>query len=141
MLGPLLFILYINDLPNKIKSSLRLYADDVILYSEIHSEQDVIRLQKDLDTIAQSAETWQMKLNLAKCEHLIITNQKSPINSSCRIYSHFLCKVKSAKYFGVTITHNLSWHDHIAAICNIQRVLSCKETLDNALLKLNHLLT
>jgi len=63
VLGPLLFILYINDLPNKIESSLRLYADDVILYSEICSEQDVIRLQRDLDTIAQWAETWLMKLN------------------------------------------------------------------------------
>ena len=99
MLGPLLFILYTNDLPNKIESSLRLYDDDVTLYREIHSEQDVIRLQKDLDTIAQWAETWLMKLNLTKYEHLTITNQKSHINSSYCINSYFLCKVKSAKYF------------------------------------------
>ena len=57
------FILYVNYLPNKIKSFLRLYADDVILYGEIHIEQDVIRLQKDLDTITWWAETWLMKLN------------------------------------------------------------------------------
>ena len=63
VLGPQLFIPYINDLSNKIESSLRLYADDVILYSEIHSEQDIIRLQRDLDTITQWAETWLMKLH------------------------------------------------------------------------------
>ena len=61
MLGPLLFILYIPE------SLLRLYANDVILYSEIHSEQDVIRLQRDLDTIAQWTETWLIKLHLTKC--------------------------------------------------------------------------
>ena len=63
VLGPLLFILYINYLPNKIESFLRLYANDVILYREIQIEQDVIRLQKDLDTITRWAETWLMKLN------------------------------------------------------------------------------
>ena len=52
---------------------------------------------------------WNL-LNLKKCKHLTITNQKSPINSS---NSHFLCKVKN---LGVTITHR---HDHIAAaICS-----------------------
>ena len=118
VLGPLLFLLYINDLASNVTSKIRLYADDVILYREILSAEDIIRLQKDLDIIAQWAHTWLMKLNLTKCEHLTITNKKNPINSTYNISSHFLCKVNSAKYLGVTFTHNLSWHDHVVAICN-----------------------
>ena len=63
VLGPLLFFLYINDLPSNVTSKIRLYADHVILYREIHSAEDIIRLQKDLDIIAQWAHTWLMKLN------------------------------------------------------------------------------
>ena len=118
VLGPLLFLLYINDLPSNVTSKIRLYADDVILYREIHSAEDIIRLQKDLDIIAQWAHTWLMKLNLTKYEHITITNKKNPINSMYNINSHFLSKVNSAKYLGVTFTHNLSWHDHVVAICN-----------------------
>lgn len=118
VLGPLLFNLFINDLPSKVISKIRLYADDVILYREIHSEADVSILQKDLDSIAQWADTWLMKLNLSKCEHLTITNKKSPLNSTYNLNSHPLCKVTSAKYLGVIINHNLSWSDHIVAISN-----------------------
>jgi len=49
-------------------------------YREIHSEEDVT-LQKDLDIIVQWAQMWLMKLNLVKCEHLTITNQKNPRSS------------------------------------------------------------
>ena len=73
VLGHLLFLLYINDLPSNVTSKIRLYADDVILYREIHSAEDIIKLQKDLDIIAQWVHTWLMKLNLTKCEHLTIT--------------------------------------------------------------------
>jgi len=78
VVGPLLFLLYISDLPSNVTSKIRLYADDVILYREIHSEDNVFRLQKDLDAITQWADIWLMKLNLSKCEHLIVTNKKTP---------------------------------------------------------------
>jgi len=82
VLGPLLFLLYINDLPCKITSKIRLYAEDVILSREIHDENDILRLQNDLDIIAQWADIWSMKHNQSKCEHLTITNKKAPINST-----------------------------------------------------------
>ena len=60
VLGPLLFLLYINDLPTKISSTIRLYADDVILYREINSEEDILILQEDLSIIAHWAQEWLM---------------------------------------------------------------------------------
>ena len=67
-MGPLLFICYINDLPKEVNSTVKLYADDVLLYRAIHSIADHDMLQKDLDIINKWAESWQMTFNLSKCE-------------------------------------------------------------------------
>jgi len=48
VLGPLVFICYINDLPNIIKSKIRIYADDTLVYNSINTTDDCIQLQKDL---------------------------------------------------------------------------------------------
>ena len=63
MLGPLLFLCYINDTVHNISSKIRLYADDILLHRSIHSEQDVVALQNDLDTLSQWADVWQMSFN------------------------------------------------------------------------------
>ena len=52
-LDPLLFLIYINDLPNGISSTIRLYADDVIIYREIYSNDDVLELQEDLAKLSE----------------------------------------------------------------------------------------
>ena len=51
VLGPILFLIFINDLPDNIKSSVRLFADDCVLYRNIHSLQDCLILQEDLDSL------------------------------------------------------------------------------------------
>ena len=76
--GPLLFQLFINDLPNGIESSVKLYADDVLIMRSITTPNDHQILQNDLIKLAIWSANWQMPFNLAKCEHLTVTN--SPIH-------------------------------------------------------------
>ena len=53
ILAPLLFLMYINDLPTCVCNKVRLYADDVLLYSYIYSKDDCISLQQDLNALEQ----------------------------------------------------------------------------------------
>ena len=76
VLGPVLFLLYINDIPSSVKSSLRLFADDCILYREIHDAQDCWTLQDDLKQLSSWSNTWQLHFNVKKCYHLGITCKK-----------------------------------------------------------------
>ena len=68
-LGPLCFLIYINDMGNSIsrKTTLRLFADDSLLYRSIKTIDDRKQLQEDLTTLTKWAETWQMTFHPAKC--------------------------------------------------------------------------
>ena len=56
----MLFLLYINDINNAITSQVKLFADDSVLYRNIHNQNDQVILQNDLDTISSMAEKWPM---------------------------------------------------------------------------------
>lgn len=79
MLGPVLFLLFINDISNSIRSNLRLFADDCVLYKEIATQQDCQTLQQDLHLLSHWSKTWQLSFNVSKCYHLGITRKKIPI--------------------------------------------------------------
>ena len=82
VLAPLLFLIYINDIPNFILSNtLRLYADDTLLCSTINSAVDCMILQADLLTLQKWSETWQMEFNPSKCEYLQITSKHNFIDT------------------------------------------------------------
>ena len=68
VLGSLLFLCYINNLPNHLTTRVKLYADNALLYSPVSTIADCQNLQEDLDRLVQWADTWQMNFNLAKCE-------------------------------------------------------------------------
>ena len=60
VLGPLLFLIFINDINNNITSNIRLFADDCLVYRQIDSVSDQIALQRDIDTLLHWTKTWQM---------------------------------------------------------------------------------
>jgi hypothetical protein len=68
VLGPLLFIIFINDLPDRVKNECRLYADDSKLIGVIEKDDDVVDIQKDIDSMQNWAQTWQMSFNYDKCK-------------------------------------------------------------------------
>ena len=70
VLGPVLFFIFINDLPENIRSSARLFADDCVLYRNIKSPMDCQILQDDLNSLAQWETNWQMKINVDKCHSM-----------------------------------------------------------------------
>ena len=70
VLGPVLFLIFINDLLDNIRSSVRLFADDCVLYRNIKSPIDMQILQDDLNSLAQWVTDWQMKFNVAKCHSM-----------------------------------------------------------------------
>ncbi len=79
VLGPALFLLYINDIKDNIHSTIKLFADDSILYREIIDPNDHTILQDDLDTLAEWSAQWLMCCNVKKCVILSITRKKNPV--------------------------------------------------------------
>ena len=90
VLGPVLFLIFINDcdhprmiasfgLPENIRSSVRLFAEDCVLYRNIEFPADCQILQDDLNSLAQWEADWQMKFNVAKCHSImVILNEGDP---------------------------------------------------------------
>ena len=70
LLGPLLFLIFINDINSNITSKIHLFADDCLIYKEINSPRDQLLLQQDINTLAHWARTWKMSFNVDKCHVL-----------------------------------------------------------------------
>ena len=117
VLGPLLFLLYVNDLPGGVNSSVRLFADDCILYREIRSDDDSNTLQADLNKLYGWADKWQMKFNTDKCFIMRLTHARSRKINSYTLGGDTLSVVNHYPYLGITLSDNLKWNTHIQNIC------------------------
>ncbi len=117
VLGPLLFLCFINDLPLAVKSQVRLFADDCLLYRTIKTATDQLQLQKDLASLTQWAETWGMLFNASKCYILRISRTKTPRETLYSINGQVLKQVTDTAYLGVTLSEHLKWTTHIDSLC------------------------
>ena len=104
VLGPLLFLAYINDLPSKVHTKARLFADDCLLYCRIKTDEIAESLQDDLNKLQDWEADWQTHFNPDKCELIRITNKRKTINATYLIHNVHLKQTKRAKYLGLTFS-------------------------------------
>lgn len=121
VLGPLLFLIYINDIVKDVQVPVKLFADDCVIYSEIKSPQDQVALNEALLKIKEWSDKWQMKINNDKTVAMTITWKKNPLKYCYSIDAIPIKFVDHYKYLGVTITSKLLWNQHIDDITNKAR--------------------
>ena len=117
VLGPVLFLIFINDIAGSLQSPVQLFADDCRVYREISSKEDQAILQKDLNTLVSWAHTWGMEFNIAKCNILTITWQrKNKLGFTYKMNNQKVAGIRDTKYLGVIFNEKLKWDTHIANI-------------------------
>ena len=115
VLGPVLFLIFINDLPIFRTISGHPFASlPTIVYRNIKTLTDCQILQDDLNSLAQWETDWQMKFYVVKCHPMRVTRHQIHLNSS--LHQRSLEQVQSVKYLGITITYNLEWGQHVSEI-------------------------
>ena len=108
VLGPTLFLIYINDLVNDIQSTVWLFADDCLIYRPILTPADHQILQEDLQKLSSWAEKWKMKFNISKCCIMRLSNHHHKSQFSYSMPGQDLKIVEQHPFLGVIIDHQLS---------------------------------
>ena len=117
VLGPLLFVCYIYDLPDCVKSQVRLFADDSLLYRPIASMKDVFIRQRDLQELETWADKWKMHFNPTKCYVMRFCCSKSPTRYSYSLCNHIMEVHHTNPYLGILLSDDAKWGAHISKIC------------------------
>jgi len=110
--------LYINDLPSVVDpgTSVRLFADDALIYRRIGGIEDQVALQQDLDRLESWAKAWGMVFNPSKCYMMHIGRGRSTLAHFYQLCGTILGNVTNEKYLGVYLSHDLRWDHHIQQI-------------------------
>jgi len=110
VLGPLLFLIFINDLDSNLLSSLLKFADDTKVFTRVNDEQDREQLQADLDCLTEWSEKWQMPFNASKCR--VICIWVGPIITSSNILgpkgNYTLQVTNEERDLGIIMSSNLN---------------------------------
>ena len=118
VLGPLLFLVYVNDIADNLESLTRLFADDSSLTSVSSSINFIeLSLNSDLQKIVDWSKQWLVNFNPSKTEVLFISPRQTT-RPSLYFDNTLLGYVDSHKHLGVTLSSDLKWHEHISNIIN-----------------------
>ncbi len=118
VLGPILFVLYMNDLPDMPKIECYLFADDTKLYNKISSQAHQEQLQEDLDALHRWSKIWLLNFHPDKCKVVSVcmlrnNNKEYYYKFKCGNNVHVLEIVAKIKDLGVTVDSNISFETHI----------------------------
>ncbi len=116
VLRPMLFVLFISDLPSVVQSVMKIFADDTKVYNCTKDEKGVEELQSDIDSMAEWGNKWQLLFNTGKCKSL-----HSGRTNSRHVYSlngHDLEQVHQETDLGVIVDDHLKFHTHTSTAAN-----------------------
>ena len=118
ILGPLLFLLYINDIVNDIGSSIRLFADDTSLFIIVDDPVTAAGcINADLGKISAWASTWLVTFNPSKTETLLVSRKLNrPLHPPIYMQNQQISEVDSHKHLGLYFSNDCTWHQHIKYI-------------------------
>ena len=111
VLGPILFVLFINDIPDALQNISRIFADDTKAYKVVRNLEEQDNLQEDLNSVFNWSQTWQMNFNIDKCHTLPLgfNNMHYPY----QIDGFIIDSVPEEKDLGVIIDKKLDFHRHV----------------------------
>ena len=107
VIGPLQFLIYINDLPNKLHNKARLFADECVVYASGKIAAELSSLQADLKTLEEWQNTWAMEFNASKCYIMKFTNGKQPLDIDYKFCNQQLKEVPTNLYLGIEFHNQL----------------------------------
>ena len=118
VLGTVISLIFKKDLPDNIRSSVRLFADECVLYRNIKTLTDCQILQDYLNSLGQWETDWQTKFYVAKCHSMRVTRHipSNQIHFNYSLHQKTFEQAQSAKNLGITITDNLEWGQHVSEI-------------------------
>lgn len=109
--GPSLFLCYINDLPENISSTVRLFTDDTILYNSAKNND---KLQNDLRTLEAWEKEWDMQFH----QHISFTSKRKAVKLIYQLRDTTIPKTSEIKYLGVAVDSKLTWGSHLSRVTN-----------------------
>ena len=113
VLGPLLFLAYVNDIWRNNEFNIQLFADYCIIYRKIKDSNDIDKLQADLNRLGEWVIENEMKINPGKSKAVSFT--KARVKERIRYYfgDQLIPEASSFKYLGIIICSDLNWADHV----------------------------
>ena len=117
-LGPLLFIIYINDIVDNLESDILIFADDCsLLASGLDPAETAEQLNRDLVKISAWADRWKVTFNAGKTKDIIFSNKMLNNSPPLLFKDNFIQRVNTHRHLGVYLTSNLDWTTQIHDIC------------------------
>jgi len=122
VLGPILFLIYINDLDTGVMNWLLKFVDDTKIFSKVNTASDGLKLQKDLQKLVEWSVAWQMQFNVNKCKAM--HNGKKNIGYENSMNGAVLEVVETEKDLGIMISHDLKTSNQcMRAYANANKIL------------------
>ena len=120
VLGLLLFVVFVNDMLDVVKSFLYMFAVEGKLFTKVNATDDTSQLQDESNTLSNWADTWQLTFNAMKCKTMHLGNNSPKITYSLTTSSEvsLLQPTQTEKYLGIMVDNKLSFTSHVEAAVN-----------------------